>query len=229
MRRQERFLTALARIYFLTAHLLQDQRSSGKQTALTYVLKYVRNMQTLLVSADSRDRWDLQRLRQYFCGTIERLFDALATLKDSDRFIPPNLYLALYTMCEEWCQLGKQSDDVKKRLVYMQTMAAKSCVDPGSQAEAIQTFQTETRSLSHAAVVAMAAVCVSGAAYLSFVEFPSLTHSQQKAFFPPDVETNSPTDRQALDFVKPLQIGPTLDRLTAILASFHDANREAAK
>ncbi|TFK86780.1 hypothetical protein K466DRAFT_663499 [Polyporus arcularius HHB13444] len=210
VRRQERFLTALARIYFLTAHLMQDQRSSGKQAALTYVLKYVRNMQSFLSAPDNRDRWDLQRLRQYFCGTVERLFDALATLKDSDRFIPSNLYLILFTMCEEWCQLGKQSDSVKKRLVYMQTMAAKAFGDAASQAEVIQTFQLETRALSHAAIGAMAAVC-------------------QKAFFPPDVENSSPTDRQSLDFVKPLQNGPTLDRLTAILASFHEPNQESGK
>ncbi|KAH9933118.1 cell morphogenesis N-terminal-domain-containing protein [Epithele typhae] len=209
-RRLERFYTALARIYFLTGDLLQDQRFSGKQAALTFVLKYIRNTQTLLVSTENRDRFDLQRLRRYFCGTIERLFYALATLKDSDRFIPSNLYLTLYTMCEEWCQLGKQSDDVKKRLVYMQTMAAKSFTDAGGQAEAIQIFQTETRGLSNAAIGAMAAVC-------------------QKAFFPPDVENNSPTDRQTLDFARPLQVGPTLDRLTAILASFHEPNQEAGK
>ncbi|KAI0667579.1 cell morphogenesis N-terminal-domain-containing protein [Trametes maxima] len=209
-RRQERFHTAVARIYFLTAHLLEDQRSSGRQAALTFVLKYVRNTQTFLTSSDHRDRFSMQRLRRYFCGTIERLFDALATLKDSDRFIPHNLHLALYTMCEEWCQLGRQSEDVKKRLVYMQTMAAKSYNDPTSQAEIIQVFQTETRALSHAAIGAMAAVC-------------------RKAFFPPDVESNSPTDRATLDNLRPLQVGPTLDRLTAILASFHEPVRTAGK
>ncbi|KAI0372230.1 hypothetical protein BV20DRAFT_964348 [Pilatotrama ljubarskyi] len=209
-RRQERFHTAVARIYFLTAHSLQDQRSSGRQAALTYVLKYVRRMQEFLTSSDNRDRFSMQRLRRYFCGTIERLFDALATLKDSDRFIPHNLHLALYTMCEEWCQLGKQSEDVKRRLVHMQTMAAKSYSDPASQAEIIQVFQTETRALSHAAIGAMAALC-------------------QKAFFPPDIESNSPTDRQALDSLKPLQVGPTLDRLTAIMASFHEPVQAAGK
>ncbi|KAH9854750.1 cell morphogenesis N-terminal-domain-containing protein [Lenzites betulinus] len=209
-RRQERFHTAVARIYFLTAHSLQDQRSTGRQAALTYVLKYVRNTQTFLTSPDNRDRFSMQRLRRYFCGTIERLFDALATLKDSDRFIPHNLHLSLYTMCEEWCQLGKQSEDVKMRLVYMQTMAAKSYSDPASQAEIIQVFQTETRALSHAAIGAMAALC-------------------QKAFFPPDVESNSPTDRQVLESLRPLQVGPTLDRLTAILASFHEAVQAAGK
>ena len=228
MRRQERFLTALARIYFLTAHLMQDQRSSGKQAALTYVLKYVRNTQAFLAATDNRDRWDLQRLRQYFCGTVERLFDALATLKDSDRFIPSSLYLTLFTMCEEWCQLGKQSDSVKKRLVYMQTMAAKAFGDAASQAEVIQTFQLETRALSHAAIGAMAAVCVSSP-YWSIARRDLISFVQQKAFFPPDVENSSPTDRQTLDFVKPLQVGPTLDRLTAVLASFHEPNQEAGK
>ncbi|EIW59193.1 uncharacterized protein TRAVEDRAFT_71351 [Trametes versicolor FP-101664 SS1] len=209
-RRLERFHTAVARIYFLTAHSLQDQRSTGRQAALTYVLKYLRNMQTFLMSPDNRERFSMQRLRRYFCGTIERLFDALATLKDSDRFIPHNLHLALYTMCEDWCQLGKQSEDVKKRLVYMQTMAAKSYSDPASQAEIIQVFQTETRALSHAAIGAMASLC-------------------QKAFFPPDVESNSPTDRQGLDSLRPLQVGSTFDRLTAILASFHEPVQAAGK
>ncbi|KAI0356441.1 hypothetical protein OH77DRAFT_1588913 [Trametes cingulata] len=209
-RRQERFHTAVARIYFLTTHSLQDQRSSSRQTALTYVLKYVRRMQEFLTSPDNRDRFSMQRLRRYFCGTIEHLFDALATLKDSDRFIPHNLHLALYTMCEQWCQLGKQSEDVKRRLVHMQTMAANSYSDPASQADIIQVFQTETRALSHAAIGAMAALC-------------------QKAFFPPDLESNSPTDRQALESLKPLQVGSTLDRLTAILASFHEPVQAAGK
>ena len=160
-RRQERFLTAVARIYYLTAHFLQDQRSSGKQAALAHVLKYVRNMQAFLAAPEQRDLSTLQRLRRYFCGTVERLFDALATLKDSDRFIPANLHLILYRLCEEWCQLGKQSENVKKRLVYMQTMAAKSYNDPSDQAELIQRFQTETRALSNAAIGAMAALCVS--------------------------------------------------------------------
>ncbi|KAI0938631.1 hypothetical protein AcV5_000269 [Taiwanofungus camphoratus] len=210
VRRQERFHTAVARIYYLTAHLLQDQRSSGKQTALAHVLKYIRNMQAFLVAPEHRDLFSLQRLRRYFCGTVERLFDGLATLKDSDRFIPLNMHLALYRLCEEWCQLGKQSEHVMKRLVLMQTAAGKSLVDRSDQAEIIQRFQTETRALSHAAVGAMAALC-------------------PKAFFPPDFSSASPTDKTVLDNLRPLQASPTLDRLTAILASFHEPVRRHGK
>ncbi|OCH93344.1 hypothetical protein OBBRIDRAFT_885610 [Obba rivulosa] len=209
-RRQERFHTAVARIYYLTAHLLRDQRSSGKQISLTHVLKYIRNVQTFLSSPEHRDLFSLQRLRRYFCGTVERLFDGLATLKDSDRFIPPNIHLALYNLCEEWCQLGKQSESVKRRLVEMQTAAARAYSDPTDQAELIQRFQTETRALSNAAVGAMAALC-------------------HKAFYPPEISSGSPTDRLVGDHLKPLQASATLDRLTAILAAFHEPVQNCGK
>ncbi|KAH9835250.1 cell morphogenesis N-terminal-domain-containing protein [Rhodofomes roseus] len=210
-RRQEGFHTAVAGIYYLTAHLLQEQRSSGKQTVLAHVLKYIRNMQTFLAAPEHRDVFSLQRLRRYFCGTVERLFDGLATLNDSDRFIPAHMHLSLYRLCEEWCQLGKQSETVTRRIVLMQTAAAKFHMDPTDQAESIRSFQLETRALSNAAVGAMAALC-------------------HKAFYPPDHTSMSPMDKYVSDDdLKPLHPSATLDRLTAILASFHEPNQEAGK
>lgn len=160
-RRPERIYTAVARIYFLTAQNMQKQRSSGKQTALTHIIKYIRNMQTFLSSHENRDSYSLQRLRRYFCGIVERFFDGLAVLADTDRFVPSGTYLSLYRLCEEWCQLGKQSDDVKQRLIFMQTAASRSITNPAEQAEWIQKFQIETKGLSNAAVGAMASLIVS--------------------------------------------------------------------
>lgn len=159
-RRQARFHTAVARIYYRTAQNMQKQRSSGKQTALTHILKYIRNMQTYLSSPENRSLYSIQRLRRYFCGVLERFFDGLATLADFDRFVPPGMYLSLYRLCEEWCQLGKQSDDVKQRLIHMQTAAAQSFQDPAGQAAGIQKFQVETKNLSNAAAGAMASLIV---------------------------------------------------------------------
>jgi hypothetical protein len=159
-RRQERFYTAVARIYYLTAQNMPRQRSSGKQTALTHILKYIRNMQTFLSSHENRDQFSLQRLRRYFCGILERFFDGLAVLADTDRFVPPGMYLSLYRLCEEWCQLGKQSEDVMQRLIFMQTACSRSFQDPGGQADSIKKFQIETKALSNAAVGAMASLIV---------------------------------------------------------------------
>lgn len=160
-RRQERLYTAVARIYFLTAHYLQDQRSPVRQAALSPVLRFVRNTQAFLTSPESRDNFKLQRLRRYFCGTVERLFDALSSLSDTDRFIPAKTHLSLYRLCEEWCQLGHQSEIVKQRLIYMQRSATEAVSSPSERGEAVILFQRETKLLSKAATAAMASLCVS--------------------------------------------------------------------
>ncbi|TFK67599.1 hypothetical protein BDN72DRAFT_960915 [Pluteus cervinus] len=194
-RRQERLHSAVARIYYLTAHFLQQQRGHGRQAALASVLKFVRNTQAFLCAPNMRENHTLQQLRRYFCGTVERLFDRLATLEDSDRFIPSNMHLTLYRLCEEWCQLGPQPEKVQQRMHAMRQAAG------GHQGEeSFERFQYETNLLSNAAVGALASLC-------------------QKALFPPDQASSSPTERHPPEYLKALASLTVLERFSAILAS----------
>ncbi|KAH9018690.1 cell morphogenesis N-terminal-domain-containing protein [Lactarius hengduanensis] len=198
-RRQERLYTAVARIYFLTAHYLQDQRSPVRQATLSPVLRFVRNTQAFLTSPESRDSFKLQRLRRYFCGTVERLFDGLSGLSDTDRFIPAKTHLSLYRLCEEWCQLGHQSEIVKQRLIYMQRSATGAVSSPSERGEAVILFQRETKLLSKAATAAMASLCA-------------------RAYFQPDMSSGSPTDGLP-EYTKALTPKETLDRIHSVLTS----------
>ncbi|KAH9077891.1 cell morphogenesis N-terminal-domain-containing protein [Lactarius deliciosus] len=202
-RRQERLYTAVARIYFLTAHYLQDQRSPVRQAALSPVLRFVRNTQAFLTSPESRDNFKLQRLRRYFCGTVERLFDGLSGLSDTDRFIPAKTHLSLYRLCEEWCQLGHQSEIVKQRLIYMQRSATEAVSSPSERGEAVILFQRETKLLSKAATAAMASLCA-------------------RAYFQPDMSSGSPTDGLP-EYTKALTPKETLDRIHSVLTSMDGA------
>ncbi|KAH8993639.1 cell morphogenesis N-terminal-domain-containing protein [Lactarius hatsudake] len=202
-RRQERLYTAVARIYFLTAHYLQDQRSPVRQAALSPVLRFVRNTQAFLTSPESRDNFKLQRLRRYFCGTVERLFDGLSGLSDTDRFIPAKTHLSLYRLCEEWCQLGRQSEIVKQRLIYMQRSATEAVSSPSERGEAVILFQRETKLLSKAATAAMASLCA-------------------RAYFQPDMSSASPTDGLP-EYTKALTPKETLDRIHSVLTSMDGA------
>jgi len=160
-RRQERLFTAVARIYFLTSHHLRDQRLAVRQAALPPVLRFVRSTQTFLTWPESRDNFKLQSLRRYFCGTVDRLFDGLSCLGDTDRFVPAKTHLSFYRLCEEWCQLGHQSEIVKQRLIFMQRSATDAVSNPSERGEAVVLFQKETKLLSRAATAAMASLCVS--------------------------------------------------------------------
>ncbi|KAJ3514095.1 hypothetical protein NLJ89_g2574 [Agrocybe chaxingu] len=197
-RRQERLHSAVARIYCITAHLLEQQRSSARQAALSNILKFVRNTQTFLSAPEMRDNPTLHRLRRYFCGIVERLFDGLAALKDSDRFIPSLMHLTLYHLCEDWCQVGPQSESAKRRFAAMQK--AIESVE-GDNRSSVQRFRHEASLLSQASVGALAALC-------------------QKAFFPPDQSASSPTtERSPPEFLKSLSVRVVLDRLSAIMTS----------
>ncbi|ESK91761.1 cell morphogenesis protein [Moniliophthora roreri MCA 2997] len=209
LRRQERLHSAVARIYYLTAVNLQHQRSAGRQAALANVLKFVRNTQTFLTTPEMRDNHTLQLLRRYFCGTVERLFDGLATLKDSDRFIPPNMHLTLYRLCEEWCQFGPQSESIKQRLIYMEKAVAAEAPHNGID-DALEHFREETLLLSYAAVGAMSTLC-------------------HKAFAPPGVSSGSPTNNHSPDHLKPLSSSNLLERLSAILTSSHVPTQDRGK
>ncbi|KAG6831058.1 hypothetical protein H0H92_012981 [Tricholoma furcatifolium] len=202
-RRQERLHSAVARIYYLTAPYLQLQRSAGRQAALANILKFVRTTQSFLTAPEMRDNFTLHRLRRYFCGTVERLFDGLAALKDSDRFIPFNMHLTLYRLCEEWCQFGPQAENLKQRQILMQRAAAASVPQPDSTSS-LERFKTETTMLSQAAAGALASLC-------------------QKAFFPPDMSSGSPTAERTVspEYLKPLTPISVLERLSGILSSLH--------
>ncbi|KAI0053212.1 hypothetical protein FA95DRAFT_1674602 [Auriscalpium vulgare] len=204
VRRQERFITAVARIYFLTARYLQDQRSATRQAALSPVLRFVRHTQAFLTTAESRDHFKLQKLRRYFCGTVERLFDGLTTLADTDRFIPPNMHISLFRLCEEWCQVGRQSETVKQRLVFMQVAATNAVGSPSERGEAVALFQKETKLLSKAAIGAMASLCA-------------------KAYFPADTSSGSPIDTPlSPEYLRPLEPKAFLERIHSVLASMDE-------
>lgn len=157
-RRQARLHSTVARIYYLTAPHLHSLKSLSKQDALYHALKFVTNTQTFLFASENRDNYSLQRLRRYFCGLVERLFDGSEDLPEADS---PNIHLSLYRMCEEWCQYGPQTESSKTRFILMQRAAAAAIKDPEAESDAGERFQHETKLLSHASVGALSSLCVS--------------------------------------------------------------------
>lgn len=156
-RRQERLHSAVARIYLITSPLLDQQRSSARPAALSNILKFVRSTQSFLNGPDMRENPNLNRLRRYFCGIVERLFSGLGSLRDSERFIPPQMHLALYRLCDDWCHIGPMSASGKE-LEEKMTKAVEAT--EGGDRNSLQRFRHELSLLSHAAVGSLTSLCV---------------------------------------------------------------------
>ncbi|KAH0834852.1 hypothetical protein J3R83DRAFT_10475 [Lanmaoa asiatica] len=157
-RRQARLHSAVGRIYHLTAPHLHSLKSSSKPDALFHALKFVRNTQAFLLAPENRDNYSSQRLRRYFCGLVERLFDGSEDLPETDG-TPPNIHLSLYRTCEEWCQYGPQNESAKTR----------------RSQDAGERFQHETKMLSHASVGALSSLCQRAYRSVDAVELNSPT------------------------------------------------------
>jgi len=146
---QDRLHTAVAQVYQLTAHFIKYPRALEDPTALTLLLGFVRGTTQFLRNPSTREDLELQRLRRFFCGVVENLFDGLSTVgeEDSQRWLSENQRLSLYRLCEEWCFYGAESNRVPGRI-------------RSESASGSQYYILETEQLSAAAAGAMAALCV---------------------------------------------------------------------
>jgi hypothetical protein len=112
-----------------------------------------------------RENPNLNRLRRYFCGIVERLFTSLGNLKDSERFIPPKMHLTLYRLCDDWCHVGPMTASAKELEAKMtRAVDAAETGDKNNQ----QRFRHELSLLSHAAVGALTSLCVRPCLITSF-------------------------------------------------------------
>lgn len=147
---QDRLHTAVAQVYQLTAHFIKYPRAMEEPTALNLLLGFVRETTLFLRNPAVREDLELQRLRRFFCGVVENLFDGLAAVKEEDtrRWLSPNQRLSLYRLCEEWCSYGGDS---------MRRHYATGSYDRGVSS---QSIGAEAEQLSAAAAGAMAALCV---------------------------------------------------------------------
>ncbi|KZT36733.1 hypothetical protein SISSUDRAFT_926525 [Sistotremastrum suecicum HHB10207 ss-3] len=194
-RRQDRLYTAVAHIYQLTSPFVKLSVDSGDTDSLRLVLQFVRETRQFLSNPDLRSDSELQSLRRHFCGVIQSLFDGLTRIRDSDRFMPSNVRLQLYRLCEEWCRIGYISDTAKARNMAMQSSALQGWPDQLHKERALELFELESSSLSDAAACAMAALT-------------------EGAFFG-DTQTTSP----GAEAIAALQVSQVLERLQAMLGS----------
>jgi hypothetical protein len=147
---QDRLHTAVAQVYQLTAHFIKNPRAMEDPTSLNLLLGFVRETTLYLRNPAVREDLELQRLRRFFCGVVENLFDGLASVNEADsrRWLSPNQRLSLYRLCEDWCSYGVEG--TRRRF-------GSGSYDRGS---GNQLFGPEADQLSAAAAGAMAALCV---------------------------------------------------------------------
>ncbi|KAG8806278.1 Cell morphogenesis protein PAG1, partial [Serendipita sp. 399] len=160
---QDRLHTAVAHVYQLTSHFIKEPKILADSVALNLLLGFVKETTSFLRRPKVRHDLEFQRLRRFFCGVVENLFDGLASLGEeiSGRWLSPYQQLDLYRLCEEWYTFNGRS---------LRRGPTRDSIDrnPGSYGQT-----TDTELLSSAAAGALASLC--RGAFFTDMESPSPT------------------------------------------------------
>ncbi|CAG8517912.1 10858_t:CDS:2, partial [Racocetra fulgida] len=89
------------------------------------IMTFVKETITFLRDPEVTNDWDWQKLRQYFCGVVEKFYDGLCILKSENNETSNEMSLEMRTlifkMIEEWCGHGKKGVQYRAKETSMLT------------------------------------------------------------------------------------------------------------
>jgi len=166
-RRQDRLRAEVTHVFQLTSHFLQKEEVYKDIWILRHMVAFIKDMKTFLNDPGVQNDWEHQKLRRYFCGLTEELYEGIKRTDKPEVWLPFEGRYSIFILMQDWCGHGPNYQVVKEREDLMRRSLMtlqQDFSDPGTLSAAMEI---EKRNLKIAALSAMASLCVSG--LLSYV------------------------------------------------------------
>ncbi|POS88404.1 hypothetical protein EPUL_000061, partial [Erysiphe pulchra] len=157
-RRTDLLRTEVAHVYQLTAHFLKDPDIYQDEWILNNIVAYTKDLKQFLMDPEVQANWEFQKLRRYFCGVIEELFEGISLISNPSRWLDFESIKSSFALMEDWCGFSTNQSQVRQREDSMK----QSIIDQQSYGEwstITAAMEIEKRNLRTAALSAMAALC----------------------------------------------------------------------
>ncbi|CAG8444465.1 573_t:CDS:10 [Acaulospora morrowiae] len=155
-KKYEKLRIELAHVYQLTSRFLvrehRDPTISGWIRA--FIIETFNFLRDPEVSVD----WDYVRLRQYFCGVVEKFYDGLCLMHEESEVIP-DWRACVFQLIEEWCGHGKRGMHHRAKDVGLISIMIDHYKDSEERRPMTTQMENERKSLEFAALNAMASLC----------------------------------------------------------------------
>ncbi|CAG8567483.1 11118_t:CDS:2, partial [Scutellospora calospora] len=161
-RRFERLRVELAHVYQLTAHFLVKVEIIRDSSVSSLIMTFVKETIAFLRDLEVANDWDWQKLRQYFCGVVEKLYDGLCILQsenNENNEMPFEMRTLIFKMIEEWCGHGKKGVQYRAREANMLTTIMDQYRDSEERRPLTAQLENDRKALEFAALSAMASLC----------------------------------------------------------------------
>lgn len=160
-RRQDRLRAEITHVFQLTSHFLQKEEIYKDDWILRHMVAFIKDMKSFLSDPDVQNDWEHQRLRRYFCGLTEELFEGIKKTDNPIRWLPFEGRLSIFILMQDWCGHGPNWQAVIDREDKMRRSVLEFQRDPTDQGTLTAAMEIEKRNLKIAALSAMASLCVS--------------------------------------------------------------------
>ncbi|KAG6037336.1 hypothetical protein E4U19_002288 [Claviceps sp. Clav32 group G5] len=157
-RKMDLLRTEISHVFKLTSHFLEDPLVYESDFFLNSLTSYAKDLKLFLMDGEVQMDWEFQKLRRYYCGLMEALFEGINRTKDPSRWMTFESRKSAFSLMEDWCGFSPNQNQIRAREDTMR----QSLIDQQSLGErgvATAAMEIEKRNLRTAALSAMASLC----------------------------------------------------------------------
>lgn len=158
-RRSDTLRTEITHLYQLTSHCLHSSEIRHEEWILQNLVNYTKDLRIFLNDEEVQSQWDFQKLRTYYCGLVETLYEAIQKTKDPQRWMPFQARKAAFAMMEDWCGFSPNQSQIRQKENHMRRSVLEQEHDSRNRGNATAKMEIEKKDLRTAALSAMAALC----------------------------------------------------------------------
>ena len=158
--RTDRLRTEVTHVYRLTSRFLRESVVLQDEWILTNLATYTKDLMIFLNDAEIQNDWECQKLRRYYCGLLEELYDGINRTKDPSRWMAFESRKSAFALMEEWCGYSPHQSRISQREDSMRQSALDQHQDTREKTNVTAAIEIEKRDLRTAALSAMATLCV---------------------------------------------------------------------
>ena len=158
--RTDRLRTEVTHVYRLTSRFLREQVVLQDESILDNLATYTKDLMIFLSDAEIQNDWECQKLRRYYCGLLEELYDGINRTEDPSRWMAFESRKSAFALMEEWCGYSPNQSRISQREDSMRQSALDQHQDTREKTNVTAAIEIEKRDLRTASLSAMATLCV---------------------------------------------------------------------
>ncbi|KAL6698119.1 cell morphogenesis N-terminal domain-containing protein [Trichoderma pleuroticola] len=157
-RKMDLLRTEITHVFKLTSHFLKDPIVYQSEFFLNSLTAYAKDLKLFLMDGEVQMDWEFQKLRRYYCGLMESLFEGINRTSDPTRWMTFESRKSAFSLMEDWCGFSPNQNEIRAREDNMrQNLMDQQSL--GERGTATAAMEIEKRNLRTAALSAMSALC----------------------------------------------------------------------